>query len=301
MSETDLQELRSKWGVLAIGVLVVVLALVISQVYTLVTLAGVQSKVAGIESEHAKSHALLASEMARLRDHSASEAADSLKRLESLREEMTLARLQAQGAVGRAKQDALRSAKELEAKLAAEEKKLGEQHAQVTSQLSDLKQSATTAHAKISDVNADVSSVKAEVASTKSELNRTVADLRKTVGDLGVMSGLIATNSKEIAALKALGDRNYFEFTLAKQPQAVSNIRLVLKKTDVKRHRYTVDVLTEDRKIEKKDKTVNEPVQFFVNRNRQPCELVINEVRKDQIAGYLATPKISVETRKTAP
>jgi hypothetical protein len=65
-----------------------------------------------------------------------------------------------------------------------------------------------------------------------------------------------------------------------------------LKKTDRKKNKFTIDVVADDKRIEKKDKNVNEPVQFYVAKARQPYELVINEIGKDAIKGYLATPKV---------
>jgi predicted amino acid dehydrogenase len=112
-------------------------------------------------------------------------------------------------------------------------------------------------------------------------------------GDLGVQSGYIATNSKELALLKRLGERNITEFKLAKtkDPQRVGDIALVLKRTDQKKNKYTVEVVADDKRTEKKDKGVNEPIQFYVSKARQPYEIVVNEVKKDLIVGYLAAPK----------
>ena len=72
---------------------------------------------------------------------------------------------------------------------------------------------------------------------------------------------------------------------------------ILLKKTDQKKNRYTIEVTVDDKVVEKKDKTVNEPVQFLTSKARQPYELVVNEVKKDVIVGYLATPKV-MEPRK---
>jgi hypothetical protein len=41
-----------------------------------------------------------------------------------------------------------------------------------------------------------------------------------------------------------------------------------------------------------KDRNTNEPIQFYVAKARQPYELVVNQVAKDQIVGYLSTPKV---------
>jgi phage shock protein A len=189
-------------------------------------------------------------------------------------------------------------------------KSLEEQHSQMTAQLTQLQEATTTATGKITEVSADVNSVKtdvtgvktdvdgvkANVASTQSELEKTGAELKRVVGDMGVMSGLIATNSKDLERLRALGERNYFEFVLAKNEPSkkVADITLTLKKADFKRNRYTVNVLADDKLVEKRDKTINEPVQVYVAGDRQPYEIVINQVKKDEISGYLATPKMRI-------
>ncbi|MBZ5625485.1 MAG: TonB family protein [Acidobacteriia bacterium] len=119
-----------------------------------------------------------------------------------------------------------------------------------------------------------------------------VSELKRMRGDLGVMSGLIATNGKELAALKARGERNYFEFILGKAKAflRVGDIALMLIKTDPKKNKYTVDVMADDKLTEKKDKNINEPVQFYTSKAKQPYELVVNQVQKDWIVGYLSTP-----------
>jgi chromosome segregation ATPase len=171
-------------------------------------------------------------------------------------------------------------------------------------ELAQVKDAAQAAQSKLSDINnevgtvkTDVGTVKTEIAATRSDLEKTISDLKRARGDMGEMSGLIATNSKELSALRELGERNYYEFSLAKSAgqQRVGDIQLAVKKADVKRAKYTLDVVVDDRRIQKKDKTANEPVQFYVSsKTRQPYELVVYEVQKDRIVGYLATPKVQV-------
>ena len=117
----------------------------------------------------------------------------------------------------------------------------------------------------------DVGGVKTDVATTKSDLENTKSQLQRVVGDAGVMSGLIATNHSELEELKHKGDRNYFEFTLQKgaQPTLLSTIKLQLKKVDNKHGKYTLNVSADDRNIEKKDKNLDEPVQFYTGKT--PC------------------------------
>ena len=168
---------------------------------------------------------------------------------------------------------------------------------QMTEELTQVKETTLQANSKIDGVSTDVVAVKEDVVKTQSELHNTIADLRRATGDMGVMSGLIATNSKELTALRELGDRNYVEFQIPRngKAQKVGDIQLAVRKTDVKRSKFTLDVIADDRKIEKRDKTANEPVQFYVlSKARQPYELVVNEVTKDAVKGYLAVPKVQI-------
>jgi len=132
-----------------------------------------------------------------------------------------------------------------------------------------------------------------QIQATQKDLEATKGKLERTVGDMGVMSGLVAHNRSELEELKRLGERNIFEFNLrkSKYPSRVGPIMVALRKTDTKHWRYTMDVVVEDKRIEKKDKTLYEPVQFYVERMRFPYEIVVYQVNKDQIVGYLSTPK----------
>ncbi len=181
--------------------------------------------------------------------------------------------------------------------------KLEEQQQQVTGQIAQLKDATSEADNKIAAVSTDVdgvktdvNGVKTDVASTKEGLEKTGADLKRAMGDMGVMSGLIATNSKDLQALRELGDRNYVEFDLSKgkTQQKVGDVVVTLRKSDPKHNRYTVDVTADDKITEKKDRTINEPVQVYVHNSRQPYEIVVNQVKKDEIVGYLSTPKVTL-------
>jgi len=146
---------------------------------------------------------------------------------------------------------------------------------------------------EVGNVKTDVGGVKTDVAATKASLDATIAKLTSTVGDLNVQSGLIANTRSDLEALKHKGDRQYYEFTLLKgaKPQAISTVTLQLKKTDPKRGKYTLNVTSDDRTIEKKDKNPSEPVQFYSGREHMLYELVVWTVDKNKITGYLTTPK----------
>lgn len=145
----------------------------------------------------------------------------------------------------------------------------------------------------VGGVKTDVGGVKTDVASTKQDLEDTKVQLNRVVGDAGVMSGQIATTHAELEILKHKGDRNYYEFTLHKgqQPMLLSSIKLQLKKADEKRSKFTLNVSADDKNIEKKDKNLDEPVQFYTGKTPVLYELVVNSISKNQVTGYLSTPK----------
>lgn len=168
----------------------------------------------------------------------------------------------------------------------AAEAKLEEQQAAETKQIGAVS-------SEVSNVKTDVGGVKTDVASTKTDLEATKAQLTRVMGDAGVMSGLIAKNHDELEILKHKGDRNYYEFSLQKgaKPTLLSTIKLQLKKADEKHSKYTLNVSADDRTIEKKDKGLDEPVQFYTGKDPVLYELVVNVIEKNKVSGYLSTPK----------
>jgi multidrug efflux pump subunit AcrA (membrane-fusion protein) len=146
---------------------------------------------------------------------------------------------------------------------------------------------------EVAGVKSDVGGVKTDVASTKADLESTKQKLQSTIGDLGVQSGLIAHTRDDLEVLKHKGDRNYYEFTLIKgaKPQAVATVSLQLKKTDSKHGKFTMNVTSDDRTIEKRDRNIAEPIQFYSGRDHMLFELVVWTVDKKKATGYLSTPK----------
>jgi len=148
---------------------------------------------------------------------------------------------------------------------------------------------------KINAVATEVGGARKDIEATRTDLEATKGRLERASGDMGVMSGLIAHNRDDLEELKRRGDRNYYEFKIAKSKtaQKVGPVQVTLNKTDQKKSKYTITVFVDDRSIEKKDKTAGEPVQFYVRGGSRmpPYELVVFEVGKNQITGYLSTPK----------
>ncbi len=240
-----------------------------------------------LKTESARFRETVLTEITNLRETSSVTNQTARRHIDSLKEDLENTRRQASTMASQAKAEALKKADQIQQQLEAEQRK---QQQQVAAELSQVRQSADT---QIAAVNTDVTGVKSQLGMTQAELQKTVADLKKVTGDLGVQSGYIATNGQEIAALKRLGERNIFEFNLgkAKKPQRVGDISITLKKTDPKKNKYTIEVLADDKLTEKRDRTINEPVQFYVLKAKQPYEIVVNQVQKDKIVGYLSTPK----------
>ncbi len=265
-----------------------VVALFGGLIYQFVQYDKLNTKVAQVEKSYKE-------DVEALKIASSQSAQASRRNQETLQAQLETAQRQAAMAVGQAKEQAVARAEFLTKAISAEAAK---QKAIVAAEFDKVKAEtervSTEAANKIGEVKTDVVAVKEDVKSTKSELDKTINSLKATQGDLGVQSGLIATNGTELQALKALGERNYFEFNLGKTkaPQRIGDVLMQLKKTDNKKNKYTVDIIADDKKVEKKDKGVSEPVQFYTSKARQPYEIVVMEVKKDQIVGYLATPKV---------
>ena len=158
-----------------------------------------------------------------------------------------------------------------------------------------LSQAQKESDEKIGAVASEVGGAKKDIEATKTDLEATKGKLERSLGDMNVMSGLIAHNRDDLEDLRRRGDRNYYEFTLqkSKNAQRVGPVQMSLNKTDPKKAKYTLTVVADDRTIEKKDKTSGEPVQFYVKGSSRmaPYEIVVFDVGKNQINGYLATPK----------
>ena len=111
------------------------------------------------------------------------------------------------------------------------------------------------------------------------------------------MKNGVARNATEIQTLREQGDKSIFEFSLMKSSglQRVGDIQVRLTRTDEKHNTFTVEIVADDKRVEKRDKTINEPVEFFVaSKASQPYDLVVNEVGKNSVKGYLAKPNQTI-------
>jgi hypothetical protein len=169
---------------------------------------------------------------------------------------------------------------------AADAKRLESANAQTAQQV-------TAVASDVSTVKTDVGGVKTDLGKTQTDLATTISQLQAVRGDLSSTNSVIARNHDELVLLEHKGDRNYYEFTLTKgQKKPVGTVSMELKKTDPKKSKFTLNIYADDKTYEKKDRNVNEPLQFYSGKDPALFEIVVNSISsKNQISGYLSSPK----------
>jgi len=150
----------------------------------------------------------------------------------------------------------------------------------------------TSVHSELATkaANDDLKNVDTKVVGVRTDLDSTREDLKMARSELGT---LIARNHDEIDQLRRLSKRDYIEFTIAgkNKPQKVGNLTVELKGVNEKRGQFSVAMTAEDRRLEKKNRAMNEPIFFYLSGTKIPEELVVNKVGKDTVSGYVSIPK----------
>jgi hypothetical protein len=253
-----------------IALVVILLALAIGEIYSFSQMASMRDSFASQEAQTRKelkseiSNKLLAVEQS------------NEQQLEAVKTELD----QAGKRLGTQNRE-LRSARATVAKIETEKNQ----------QINNLKQAIALKadQEQVAALNQDVSSTKSDLDVTKKNVDTLANDYGMTKSKYGT---LIARNHGEIVELRKLGQRNYYEFTITRhKPARVATVDLTLKKTNVKHHQFTVVMLVNDMQIEKKNRTIDEPIFFSMPGSHAFDELVVNRVDKEKITGYISTPK----------
>jgi chromosome segregation ATPase len=181
-----------------------------------------------------------------------------------------------QGQLKKSREDAQNEAQQIRDD---ESKKLADMDTQVSTQLATK---ASTDQVKV---------VSGEVGVVRTDLDTTKKDLQMARSELGT---LIAKNHDDVETLRRLGERDYTEFTIAVKntPQKVGDITIELRGTDAKKNQCNLAIVADDKRTEKRNRTINEPIFFYAHGARQPLEVVINQVEKNKVTGYLSVPKV---------
>ncbi len=168
-----------------------------------------------------------------------------------------------------------------------------EQQEQLLGELRSVDGKTLQTRQRVDEVSSEVDAVREEVGETQAQLEHTHSALSQTVEHLGAMNEQIAGHQESIASLRRLNERNRIAFDLSKSKDMlkVGDIQLRLRAADSKRNKYTLEVLADDATVVKREKNLNEPVQFYTSGSSQPYEIVITGIAKDRVTGYLATPK----------
>jgi hypothetical protein len=128
------------------------------------------------------------------------------------------------------------------------------------------------------------------IADARSQLERTHDDLSATSTQL---TGSIARTHDELLLLQKKGERNYYEFDIAKSKQFEHEgpLGVRLSKANAKHQYADLDLIVEDRTVSQKQVNLYQPVMFYTSDSKQPVELVINNISKDHIHGYASSAK----------
>jgi hypothetical protein len=255
-------------------VFLVLAALAVGEIYTI---SKINSMRGALEAQQTQTSKQLRAEFQdQLAGRLSSIERTNAQQMDALKDELDAASKRV-GATG----GELKRSRAMVAQLQNDERKQAEQLQAELAQKADQQQ--------VGALNQDVSAQRTDLDKTKTVLESVRSDLGMARSEMGT---LIARNHDDIEQLRRLGERDYFEFTAARRnPVRVGGVSLTLTKTNVKRHRFNLDLLTDDVAVEKRDRTINEPIFFYVSGSKRPYELVVNEVKVDQVKGYLSTPK----------
>jgi uncharacterized membrane-anchored protein YhcB (DUF1043 family) len=145
---------------------------------------------------------------------------------------------------------------------------------------------------KFQEIDQQITEVKEENKATREEVEKTWKELSALGLQVTQQGQLVATNGEGVAELRRRGERDFFEFSAQKKRQMpIASIQLELRKADTKNHRADFRLYYDDRRVEHKKVYTNTPLLFYVGREKTPYELVINEVKKNLMVGYISVPK----------
>jgi hypothetical protein len=136
----------------------------------------------------------------------------------------------------------------------------------------------------------DLNKVSGDVNGVKTDLDATKQNLQMARDQFG---NLIARNHDEIETLRRMGERNIYEFTVDKknEKKRVGDLTVQLRSTNTKKQLFSMFVFVDDKRSEKDNRSVDEPIYFYTPEYQVPLELVINQVGKNKVSGYLSVPK----------
>jgi chromosome segregation ATPase len=283
-TELTVRSQKPRGKAVALGL--VIAALVLTNVYLLARVDTLQGETADLQST-------LQEQIGGVEESSSLYAGQARRELEALRQQIETAR---EEAASRAQREARRQSSQVAKSLSEQQQR---QQEELMGGIHDVRNVADEANTEVKVVRNDLLTMKSDFEDTNAHLHETASLLEQTHSDVGEINGLVSDNRSEIASLRRLNERDRVSFRLAKSKdlQRVADILLRLRDTDMKRNKFTLEILADDKKFVKKDRQVAEPVVFYMGETAQPYELVVTSITKDAISGYLARPQVHMASR----
>jgi len=250
------------------------------------------SKVSDVEGRTEVQREELTQRIAMLEEQPAQRQGRHAREIETLRQEVDkTSKVAFSNARSQARRESDRVAKMVEEK----QRQQRAREAELVNALGGVKDAAATNRYDLNQVRETVDGVRGAVATTREDLELTSEALERTRGDIGQLSGRVGSHAEQIETLRRRGERDVLEFTLAesKERSRVGDVQVRLKDTDAGKSRFTLEILANDQVIVQKDRYVNEPVEFYPKGFGAAYQIVVTEVTKDEVSGYLIRPKFA--------
>jgi chromosome segregation ATPase len=245
------------------------------------------NKVGDIETSSQSERAAMTAEVSSLQATLSEQTGTHQREISALQESVEKTKAEA---ADRARSEARRGADQLSKLIAKKEQ---EQQDMFLAEIGTVRGETDTNRKGIETVSTRVEGVQGELDQTRENLSETSDLLASTQKDVDGISGRVGTHEAAIERLKLQGQRDVTKFQLpvSKERTKVDTIQMRVKDINVKKNRYTLEVMADDRIVTHKDRLLNQPVEFYVTGVAQPYEVVVTDIERDQVTGYLATPK----------
>ena len=151
--------------------------------------------------------------------------------------------------------------------------------------------------AQLADEHQQLKATQDQVAKNLSDLEGNLNSTRDN------LNGAVAHTHEELVALERRSERSFFEFDLNKSGdfQRIGPLSLSLRKADTKHKNYDLAMLVDDNRLSKKKVNLYEPIWIHTETDSQPLQIVVNQVQKNRVHGYVSAPKYTASTRTAKP
>lgn len=140
--------------------------------------------------------------------------------------------------------------------------------------------------------NKEMSQLQNNLTANHQAWQATVNRLGNVVGQLDSQQNSIKKNENNVNYLMARAKRTDVDFTLRKgrRYQRVGPISMKLTDASVRNQHYNIRIIVNDKSVELKDRALNEVVQFFDSQSKYPLELIVSQIKHNEVSGVLAVP-----------